>query len=168
MKNPQFTIRTPQSGGFTLIEIIVVIVIVGIISTIAAMIILEGAKSYTIEDARSDVQYQARLAMERMAREIRLIRSQADITTMTANNLLYTGIQGDTMRFQLVGTDIMRTQNAVTQRLASGVTALNFTYLMQDGVTTTLVPAQVWYVGINVTFQQDSLQVRTRVHPRNF
>ena len=46
------TIRNPESNGFTLVEIVVTIVIIGIISGIAAMIILQGVKVYSAEQSR--------------------------------------------------------------------------------------------------------------------
>ena len=52
-----------------------VIVLVGILGTIAATIIMQGIRAYSDEQSRSDAHYQARFAMERMAREIREIRS---------------------------------------------------------------------------------------------
>ena len=162
----------PHSKGFTLIEVIIVIVIVGIISTVAAMIILEGAKSYTIEDSRSNLHYQTRLGMERMAREIRLIRSRTapDIPTMAANTIRYTDIQGIQMGFRLTGTTLERTQDNGTtwQPLATGVTALTFTYLQQSGAVATATT--LWYVTIAITAQQgaDTLNMSTRVYPRNF
>ena len=56
--------------------------IVGIISSIAALIILEGMKASSKEQNLSDAHYQARLAMERMAREIRMINSQGNVGTV--------------------------------------------------------------------------------------
>lgn len=161
----------PHSRGFTLIEVIIVIVIISIISIIAAMIILQGAKSYTSEDSRSNVHYQAKLAVERMAREIRLIRSQTDITTMNPGTIRYTDINGNQMGFRLNVNNIERTQNnAVTwQTLASGVTALTFTYLDSAGAGGATA-ATLWFVVIDVTDTQgtETLQIRTRVHPMNF
>jgi len=164
----------PQLNGFTLVEIVITIVIVSILASIAAMIILQGVKSYSIEDQRSNVHYQSRLAMERMAREIRLIRSRTDIlnANMNPTSILYTDIQGIQMGFRLNVGNIERTQDNGTtwQTLASGVTALTFTYLQQDGVTPTAVAATLWYVVIDMTDQQgtETLSMRTRVHPMNF
>src|SRR5574341_583889 len=90
------TIRNPQSKGFTLVEIVITIVLIGILSGIAAMIILQGVRAYSDEQSRSDVHYQARLALERMAREIRMIRSTADMSTPTAwaIDLRFTEVDG--------------------------------------------------------------------------
>src|SRR6266508_4282581 len=73
------TIRNPQSNGFTLIEIIITIVVTSIIAGLSAVIILQGVRSYSDEDTRSDLHYQTRLAVERMAREIRMVNSQGNV-----------------------------------------------------------------------------------------
>ena len=171
-----FSFFEGDSRGFTLMEMVITILLVGILSSLAAVIILQGVKGYTVEDQRSNAHYQARLAMERMVREIRLIRwdsvlGQADISTMTATDLRYQDIQGNQMGFRLnVGT-VQRTQDsaATWQPLATGVTALNFNYFQQDGVTPATAPT-LWFVEITMTDLQgtDTLQMRTRVHPRNF
>jgi len=166
--------KRSREKGFTLVEIVIVIVIIGIMSTLAAMIILQGATSFSTEYSTSNAQYQSRLAMERMAREIRLLRSQTagDIPTMSANTIMYTNIQGTQMGFQLSAGSIQRSQDNGTtwQTLATGVTALTFTYLQQDGVTVATTAATLWYVVINITDQQgtETLSIRTRVFPRNF
>jgi prepilin-type N-terminal cleavage/methylation domain-containing protein len=171
--NDSRMIRTSNSKGFTLIEAIITIVIVGIISSIAALIILEAMKASSKEQNLSDAHYQARLAVERMAREIRTVRSQtvADIPMMNVANFQFTDIQGIQMGFRLNSGNVQRTQdNAATwQTLATGVTTLNFSYLQQDGVTPATATT-LWFVVIDMTDTQgaDSLPMRTRVHPMNF
>jgi prepilin-type N-terminal cleavage/methylation domain-containing protein len=169
--------NNPHSKGFTLVEIVITIVLIGIISGIAAMIILQGVRAYSDEQSRSEVHYQARLAMERMAREIRSMRwntalAQADITTMNPTDVRYTDIQGNQMGFRLnIGNLLERTQDngATWQTLATGVTALNINYFRQDGVIPAAA-ATLWILEITMTDVQgmETLQMRTRVHPRNF
>jgi prepilin-type N-terminal cleavage/methylation domain-containing protein len=172
-QTPNAERRTLNSKGFTLIEIVITIVLISILSGVAALIILQGVRSYSAEGSRSNMHYQARLAVERMAREIRLVRSQtaADITTMNPTLIRYTDISGKQMGFRLNAGNIERTQdNAATwETLATGVTALAFTYLRQDGVTGAAA-TNLWFVVIDVTDQQgtETLQMRTRVHPMNF
>jgi prepilin-type N-terminal cleavage/methylation domain-containing protein len=174
MLNRQYGIRTFQSNGFTLVEIIVTIVIIGIIASISAGIISQGAKVYSTEDSRSNAHYQARLAVERMAREIRMMRSEtaADIPTWAANDLRFTDINGNDVRFQLNAGTIRRSSDGGTtwNDLAKNVTALAFTYLQSDGTTAATAQTNIWYVVIDVTDTQntETLQMRTRVHPMNF
>jgi len=172
--NPKFSIRNSKSDGFTLFEIIIVIVIISIIGSIASMIILQGVNVYSVQDSRSNVYYQAKFAAERMAREIRLLRSQSDIlnANMNPTSIIYTDVRGMQMGFRLNAGNIQRSQDNGTtwQTLATGVTALTFTYLQQDGITPTAVATTLWYIVIDVTDQQGTgtLEIRTRVHPMNF
>jgi prepilin-type N-terminal cleavage/methylation domain-containing protein len=176
-------LRISSSRGFTLIEAIITIVIVGIISSIAALIILEGMTASSKEQNLSGVHYQARIAMERMAREIKLIRwntalAQADVTTMLATDLYFCDVTGKAVEFQLLGSGLYRRESATCSPLAwggwntlspGGVNPLTFTYLDSAGASGATA-ANLWFVDINLTDTQgsDSLQMRSRVHPRNF
>ncbi len=171
-------IRTPHPNGFTLVEIVITIVLVGILAGIAAMIILQGVRAYSDEQSRSDVHYQARLATERMVREIRLMRSRtaADIPTMSVATLMYTDINGVQMGFRLNGGAgaVERTENNGTtwQALAINITAPGgniFTYFDSAGAVTAS-QADLWFVQMEFTATQgsESVTMRTAVHPRNF
>ena len=173
---PHSACCTSRSQGFTLIEIIVVIVIIGILATIAATIIMQGVSTYSVGESRSNALYQARFAVERMAREIRLIRSKtaADIPTMTGTTLLYNDINGLQMGFRLNAGNIERTQDngATWQTLAINITGPGgniFTYLDNTGAATAAA-ASLWLVQIQVTATQgtESINMRTTVHPMNF
>jgi prepilin-type N-terminal cleavage/methylation domain-containing protein len=163
---------TPNSRGFTLVEIVITIVLVSILAGIATMIIMQGVSIYSDEQNRSEVHYQARIALERMAREIRMIRSTADITTFTATNLRFTDVSGTTLGFEWI--NLTRTLNrwngASDDVLASGINPLVFSYFENDGVTPAVLVDDVWFVDIAMTSVQglESLPMRTRVHPRNF
>jgi prepilin-type N-terminal cleavage/methylation domain-containing protein len=164
---------TPNSNGFTLIEIVMTIVLISILGGLAAVIILQGVRAYSDEDSRSDIHYQTRLAVERIAREARQI---SDCTTVTApanpgGTFSFIDINtGATVTFSISGTDLLRN----TDRLASGITSAQpFRFLERDGLTSTLSctsPNDIWFIDISVTDANgsQSLPIRTRVHPRNF
>ena len=171
---PHSALRNSQSNGFTLIEVVITIVLVSILSGIAAMIILQGVRAYSDESSRSDVHYQARLAVERMAREIRLIRSStvADIPTMNGTTLLYNDINGTQMGFRLTAGNLQRTQDngATWETLATNIPGGPvFTYLDNTGVVTG-AQTSLWLVQIEAAVTQgtESVTMRTTVHPRNF
>lgn len=63
--------RAPQAG-FTLVEAIVVIAIIGIVGAIVAVFIRLPVQNYADSVARAEVSDEADLALRRMAREIRL------------------------------------------------------------------------------------------------
>jgi prepilin-type N-terminal cleavage/methylation domain-containing protein len=169
---------TNNSRGFTLVEIIVAIVLVGTIAGIAAMIILQGTRSYSDEQSRSDIHYQARLATERIAREVRLVRSCADVTPTVnpSTTLTFTDINGAGITFsRTVGNDLMRNADVVAQN----VTALQISYLDISGTATAspgptcgTAPTDTWLIQISLTVTDpqtaQSVSMLTRVYPRNF
>lgn len=184
---PDSELRTPNSKGFTLVEIVITIVLVSIISGIAAMIILQGVRVYSDEQSRSDVHYQARLAMERMAREIRMIRSSSEfgainspgvlvlgtITNNPSNVFSFMDMTGTQITYSLtVATATLNRTAGGTNALAQGVTALSFTCFNNAGgpVANGAVSTSVWTIEIDMTDTQGSetISMRTRVHPRNF
>lgn len=167
---PHSALRTSKSNGFTLVEIVITIVLIGILSGVAAMIIMQGVRAYSDEQSRSDVHYQARLAVERMAREIRQIRSRTDISTWTDTNMRFTDASGNVVGFEHVGSNINRWDGATDTVLASGITPFDYNYFQQDGTTPAGAVANIWFVEITFTSQQgsESAQMRTKVHPRNF
>ena len=159
--------------GFTLIELIMVIVITSIIASIAAMLILQGVKSYQKEVSYSDIHNQGRLAIERMAREIRMIRSAtaADISTMTATDLQFNDVNGNTnILFQRSGASAPYSVVRNGQVLANNIQSISFSYYQQDGTTVAGAAAQVWFIQIDLTTVNagETLTMRLRVHPRNF
>lgn len=162
--------QTTDSHGFTLVEMVITITLVGIIAGIAGMIILQGMRAYLAGENRADVQYQAGAALERMSREIRTIRSRADITTMTATDLRFTDMTGAQAGFTWVAPNLGRWNGAGTDPLAAGITAFSLAYYQQDGVTVAGAAATVWFIDVAITAQQgeETQQMRTRVHPRNF
>jgi MSHA biogenesis protein MshO len=62
--------RTGQRG-FTLIELVMVIVLLGVMAGVLTPFILSAMEAYTASRARADLVAKGRLALERMAREVR-------------------------------------------------------------------------------------------------
>jgi len=63
--------RRNSSRGFTLIEMIIVIVLLGVISGVLTPFISKAMQAYSASKARADLVSKGRLSMERMSREIR-------------------------------------------------------------------------------------------------
>jgi prepilin-type N-terminal cleavage/methylation domain-containing protein len=174
--------NNPHSKGFTLIELVMTIVLVSIIAGLGALIVMQGMRSYAAEDMRSDLQYQARFAVERIAREARLIRdaTATNIQTMTATDFIFCDVTGKAVYFQVSGATVRRQESATCSppawggwnTLASSIDPANssFSYLQQDGLTAAGNATQVWFIAIKITAAQasEALAVQTRVHPMNF
>ncbi|HKZ46174.1 MAG TPA: type II secretion system protein [Thermodesulfobacteriota bacterium] len=170
--------------GFTLIEVIMVIILLGIIGSTAAMIIFQGARSYGEEEVRKDLTTQGRLAIERMAREIRLIRcsnivgntctpNATDILSgISATELRFLNINYEGRGFQTSGTDLVLcsvSDCSASDILASNVTSLSFSYFKKDGTAAAAV-GDIWTIVANLTLSRDnqSVNFRIQVHPRKF
>jgi prepilin-type N-terminal cleavage/methylation domain-containing protein len=140
-----------NSAGFTLIEIIVTMIVLSIITVICSRILGAGLTSYVAAQNISDADWQMRIALESMTREIRNIRSDSDITAATATTLSFTDNFNSAISYTYSGNTIL--QNS--QILADGVTAFAFTYYTNAAVVTTTASA-VSAVQLNVTFAKNN------------
>lgn len=152
--------------GFTLIEIIIVMVLIGILGGAISPFIYNLSKIIILEYSLGGVNTQARVAMERMSRELRVIRSNtsADLTAAT-DAISSTTINGDTIGFSLSGSNLMRN----SQILASNVSDLTFTYYDSSGATTATV-TDMKFIRIDLTLTQNnsSANLNTVVYPRSW
>jgi prepilin-type N-terminal cleavage/methylation domain-containing protein len=153
-----------HTQGFTLIELILVIMLLGIISVIASKIFSQGISAYLNEQYLMDADWQGRFALERMARRLHVVRSPNDITTATASNFSFTDINGNTWNYQLSGSNLLENSNT----LANGINNLTFTYLTNTGATTATLTA-IYYVQISMTITLNSTNftLNTTVNLRN-
>lgn len=167
-----FAIRAARGeAGFTLVELVLVIVLLGIVSAVAAIPLMEGARIFTSGEVRADLNNQGRLAVERMAREIRMARSRtaADLPgCCNAGTFSFVNLNGIAIAYTTAAGNTI-TQNGTV--LAAGDTVvLNFSYFQQNGVTPATLATQVWSIQIDLTVTRsgESQAYRVRVHPRNF
>lgn len=159
--------------GFSLFELIMVIIIFSILAAVAAPLMVVGFQAYFTGKGVADVDWQARVALERMTRDLRTIRSPASLVITSGSDISFTDADGNVIRYCMgtVGTcpgaagELSR--NA--QPLATSVTALAFSFLTQTGVAT-VTPAQVFYVTVNFTATNSttSKAYQATVSPRNF
>lgn len=157
-----------RQTGFTLIELVITIVLVGIIASIGSLLIMQGTKEYIAQDVRAGLATQGRLGIERMAREVRTIRSRtlADIPVWGAGTLQFTDLTGTSVTYTVGAGTLTRNGTA----LASDVSALAMSYFQSDGVTAATAATNIWIIQITLTVTRsgESQTLRLRVHPRSF
>jgi prepilin-type N-terminal cleavage/methylation domain-containing protein len=143
-----------RSGGYTLIEVAIVIVIMGILVAFLAPILLGAVNAYDTTSRNIEVLTKMRYSMDRMAREIRNLRrdptntGRGDISSMTATKFEF--CRGDGTRVTLDAAAVagemrigytagaLQTSCAVgaatTNTLTDAVTAFQFQYCRIDSV----------------------------------
>jgi len=162
------------SAGFTLIEVVITLIVIGALATIGATLMSRGFLSYFVgrEIARDDAQ--GRLALERMARELRTVRGTADLNIGVANQITITDFDQNVIVYRRnAGTSqLERSQDggATFQPLADNVSTLTISYLQNDGATVAAVAANVYYITVllTVTTQNVNMTYRSTFKPAAF
>lgn len=159
--------------GFTLIEFVIVIVITGIIAGILSILIREVASTYTFIKVRGVALADNRLAIDRMTREIRQIKSAFDLYTADSADIRFYKIGDEFVEFYLSGDNLM-CKNGSDDILASDVTNLEFHYY--DVGNNELIPPDIapnetnmWRILIKLTIKKgdETVKFQSQVHPRN-
>jgi prepilin-type N-terminal cleavage/methylation domain-containing protein len=123
--------KSLNNHGYTLIEIIIVIVILGVIGAFTFQMVAAGVQAFKKSSARKDLFDQGRLALERMVREL---RDGKEITDCSSNSITFKKAHPaqaadniEEVKFELVGTDLKRvgdpSGSPQTAVLASNVTS---------------------------------------------
>jgi len=143
--------------GFTLAELLVGTAVVGLLLSGLFLTLQQGQSAYLFGSARAEVQQNARLALSRIAEELRTAGTVTSIgATTVAFQFLDETATPVTVQYSLVGTDIQRNQTAPApatpqpETLVGGVTSLTFTGFDQNDAATT-VAANVYSVQVRVT-----------------
>ena len=151
------------SAGYTLVELVAVILILGVIGFVTSHVIMESTKVYARTVPAMEAAYQARLSAQLMQREIRDMKDTASITAFTATALTFVDNSDTTIAYSLSGSDLLRNGDL----LAQGVTSLSFTYWKTDG-TTALLAADLHLAEFDLTVQtgNEPYRIRTAAFPR--
>ena len=166
-----------QQGGFTLLEMIIAVVVLGLLGAAAGYGLVGGTLAFSNTAEAVQTLGKLRYASERMAREIREIRRDPvtpavyDISSMTAATLSFTKSDGTTVT--LAGAPPLATlaysAPAGTHTLTDEVGSLAFSYLQADGTTAATGNADVAFVELELVLTRsgNSYPQRTRISLRN-
>ena len=159
--NPR--ILEPYSKGFTLIEIIIVIVILSIVSAITIKFLFDGLRIYTMTVNQKTLYDEGKLSLERMCRDIRDANTITGVTassvTFVRTNATAQDAASETITFRWNGgvNPLEKVKGGIGYAMASNVNAFTVTNATNEiQLQLTLGLAS----GENVTLQ-------TRVYPKN-
>lgn len=121
--------------GFTLIEMTVTIVLMGIISSVIALYIREGVDAWNYTKGHKGLAMSGRAAMTRIVKEIRRADENTNITVFTSSEISFQDIDGATITYSQEGTCLYRNADIMLDDLLDPG-GLSLTYLDKDGNVT--------------------------------
>jgi Tfp pilus assembly protein PilW len=136
-----------------LADLLTAAALLGLVLSATLTVLAEGQRAYVQGAARVESQQNARVALARMAREIRQASGGAGLaplSTAEPSRIVLQQDTGKTVTWQLSADALRRNAGAGAQPIVNGVRALVFTYRDADGRPTT-TPADVRSVAIALT-----------------
>jgi prepilin-type N-terminal cleavage/methylation domain-containing protein len=159
-----------SSKGFTLIEMIVVIVILSIVAAITIHFLVDSLRLYTMTVKQKTLFDEGKLALERMCRDIRDARSitspasggSGSSITFTRNNATAQDAVAESITFRWNGgtNPLEKVKAGIGYPMASNITTFTVTRGAAGNDEITLVLTLSLTSGENVTLQ-------TKVYPKN-
>ncbi len=159
-----------KSAGFTLIEMILVISIVGILAAAAAVGFGPVLDSWYEGESRSEAADTLAVSLSRMIEEISQMKDATSVVIAGASDFQFTDINSNSIRYRLSGNQLLRNSDI----FARGVTGLTFTYWDINNAalaSPTLSPSatNLWRMAVKITVVKNgqTVNLESQIHPRN-
>jgi prepilin-type N-terminal cleavage/methylation domain-containing protein len=164
-------LRCKKTSGFTLVEAILVIAILGIIAGIGISSIVTASDALSFLTVRSEVDQSADVAMARMLSDMRRLKDNLSVNTANASQFRFLDVDSTDINYYLNGNNLMRNSNI----LASNVASLAITYYDINGaqlnppVAGIGTATDIYRIKIILTFQGGvyTFSYQSQVGPRN-
>jgi prepilin-type N-terminal cleavage/methylation domain-containing protein len=163
--------------GFTLAELIMVIVILGILGAFVGPVVYNALRSYDSVQRSTNTNAKLRYAMERIAREMRDVRRQVtdssflDVTSMTASSLAFFKTDGTRVVLNGAGSVVNLAYSGLAGVLVDQVQSGSFSlaYFEHGGTTLAAGAASLGFVQVSMTLTDGAVAVpaRLRIDLRN-
>ncbi len=166
--------------GFSLIEFVIVITIMGFVAVISSALIFHTFRTYYAITVMSDLDSQARVVFNRMTKDFREIQTNQSGFSFVQDSeatdqITFNDADANSITYAISGGNLVRN----SQILATNVSDLKFTFYDQAGGTTT-TPLLVRYIKFMFTISKSqstqsgepsearSITITSAVFPRNF
>lgn len=123
--------------GFTIIETIIVLVLVGILSLVFAVYIREGFGAWQFLSGQKRITLSSRAALNRVVKELKRAKQNTNIVTHTSQEVSFLDVENNTVTFSQSGSNLLRDSDVLLKNLQDPG-GLNFTYLDKDGNQTAI------------------------------
>jgi prepilin-type N-terminal cleavage/methylation domain-containing protein len=156
--------------GFTLIEIIITIIIIGIVSSVAIGIVSICAESISRVSNSSRGQSDLRMVMRIIRSDFQKIKaSKIDSDHMDNDELFFKDIDGNDVNYQLTNSALQRqVNNNSWQTILTNVQQNPFTYLNQNlSSTTNRLNVKFINVSLEVNYNGNVKSLNDRFYLRN-
>ncbi len=155
-------LKTPNlltnERGFSLIEMIVVLIIIGTISAIAYGVILVNAKTFGVVSDEIANRWDLREAMNILRKDFTILDSQNIVSLASGSKLFFKDIDGNKIRYIYDGNKLRRQKNSGTwEVLLKNVKAAPFIYLDED-MNATANKDKLAYIKIRLTVNKSGKQ----------
>lgn len=168
------TIKNTKAGllyknkGFSLVELMVVLTLIGIVAGITAKMLLVGAKTFDTVSTRNETLQINRIGIELLIKDLRMIKSSNDIVSADAGRLIFYTVDGEHITYLYSAGELTRNDHL----LMNGLSEFQLIYYDNDG-TELSVPvtnkSDIWDIKISAdaTVNESPFHLETKVHPRN-
>jgi type II secretory pathway pseudopilin PulG len=163
-----------RRDGITLIEMVLGMVLIGIVALVVANALSTGITGFFVVDNRKEALDQGRLAMDRMAKEIRNVRNSTSVTTGNSTQFCFTDTESTQINYSYSGTDIKRDTGNCTAgsgaTLSASIASFSFAYIQANGTevsTFSSVTTKKIKIITASTVSGETVTLQTEVWPRN-
>lgn len=152
-----------REAGFTLVEVVVTLVLVGIMATVAGMAIVQGVQGYVFARENATTTHKAQLAMARMSREL------IELTNVTGATAIQIDYDRDSANHTIVfaGSEVTLEGDV----LVNDVSSLSLSYRDSNGNLCAGTDADLSTIQIDLVLSRPdtetgTISFTTTIHPR--
>ncbi|OGR57536.1 MAG: hypothetical protein A2X36_02740 [Elusimicrobia bacterium GWA2_69_24] len=129
--------RSPREGGYSLTEILMVVAIIGILAMVGPRLMIQMQNFYLLTTARSEIQRDARSALDTINRFLRQAKYRTIIIDTPSgqgpySRITFQHIDGRNFKFYQDGTNLIQSVDGQTSKIARNLAFVAFTFPRSD------------------------------------